>query len=46
MGRLQEIYALTADGLSLAGIRRALQLQEETRHLQAGLDRLRTQAGE
>ena len=29
--RLQEICALTADGLNLAGIRRVLQLQEETR---------------
>jgi MerR family transcriptional regulator, heat shock protein HspR len=46
MDRLQEICALTADGLNLAGIRRVLQLQEETRHLQAELDRLRTQAGE
>ena len=46
MDRLQEICALTADGLNLAGIRRVLQLQEETRHLQAKLDRLRTQAGE
>jgi hypothetical protein len=46
MDRLQEIYALTADGLNLAGIRRVLQLQEETRHLQAELDRLRTQATE
>ena len=44
MDRLQEICALTADGLNLAGIRRVLQLQEETRHLQAELDRLRTQA--
>ena len=43
MDRLQEICALTADGLNLAGIRRVLQLQEETRHLQAELDRLRTQ---
>jgi len=29
IGRLQEICALTADGLNLAGIRRVLQLQEE-----------------
>jgi MerR family transcriptional regulator, heat shock protein HspR len=39
--RLQEICALTADGLNLAGIRRVLQLQEETRQLQAELTRLR-----
>lgn len=45
MDRLQEICALTA-GLNLAGIRRVLQLQAETRLLQAELDRLRTQAGE
>ena len=42
--RLQEICALTADGLNLAGIRRVLQLQEETRQLQAELARLRTLA--
>ena len=41
IGRLQEICALTADGLNLAGIRRVLQLEEETRHLQAELARLR-----
>jgi MerR family transcriptional regulator, heat shock protein HspR len=46
MDRLQEICALTAGGLNLAGIRRVLQLREETRHLQAELDRLRTQAGQ
>jgi MerR family transcriptional regulator, heat shock protein HspR len=48
IGRLQEIRALTADGLNLAGIRRVLQLQEETRQLQAELTRLRalTRAGE
>ena len=39
--RLQEICALTADGLNLVGIRRVLQLQEETRQLQAELARLR-----
>ena len=43
--RLQEICALTADGLNLAGIRRVLQLQEETRQLQAELARLRALAG-
>jgi MerR family transcriptional regulator/heat shock protein HspR len=44
--RLEEICALTADGLNLAGIRRVLQLQEETRQLQAELARLRDLAGE
>lgn len=39
--RLQEICALTGDGLNLAGIRRVLQLQEETRQLQAELARLK-----
>ncbi|HEV3290636.1 MAG TPA: helix-turn-helix transcriptional regulator [Streptosporangiaceae bacterium] len=39
--RLQEICALTADGLNLAGIRRVLELQEETRQLQAEVARLR-----
>jgi MerR family transcriptional regulator, heat shock protein HspR len=43
--RLAEICALTADGLNLAGIRRVLQLQAETRQLQAELARLRELAG-
>jgi len=43
--RLEQICALTADGLNLAGIRRVLQLQEETRQLQAELARLRALAG-
>jgi MerR family transcriptional regulator/heat shock protein HspR len=46
IGRLQEICALTADGLNLAGIRRVLQLQEETRRLQAEVARLQELAGE
>jgi MerR family transcriptional regulator/heat shock protein HspR len=46
IGRLQEICALTADGLNLAGIRRVLQLQEETRQLQAELARLHQLVGE
>ena len=46
IGRLQEICALTADGLNLAGIRRVLQLQEETRQLQAELGRLRALTGD
>ena len=45
LGRLQEICALTADGLNLAGIRRVLELQEETRRLQAELAALRERAG-
>jgi MerR family transcriptional regulator/heat shock protein HspR len=44
IGRLQEICALTADGLNLAGIRRILQLQEETRQLRAELAALRERA--
>ena len=43
--RLAEICALTGDGLNLAGIRRVLQLQEETRLLQAEVARLRELAG-
>jgi MerR family transcriptional regulator, heat shock protein HspR len=39
--RLAEICALTADGLNLVGIRRVLELQAETRQLQAELARLR-----
>ena len=44
IGRLAEICALTADGLNLAGIRRVLELQEETRRLQAELTALREQS--
>ena len=44
--RLAQICALTADGLNLAGIRRVLELQEETRQLQAELARLRALAGD
>lgn len=39
--RLQQICALTADGLNLAGIRRVLQLEEQTRRLQEELAALR-----
>jgi MerR family transcriptional regulator, heat shock protein HspR len=39
--RLLEITALTSDGLNLAGIRRVLALQEETRQLQAEITRLK-----
>lgn len=44
ISRLQEICALTADGLNLAGIRRILQLEEETRQLRAELAALRERA--
>ncbi|HEY1001285.1 MAG TPA: MerR family transcriptional regulator [Streptosporangiaceae bacterium] len=44
--RLAEICALTADGPNLAGIRRVLALQEETRQLQTELARLRDLAGQ
>jgi MerR family transcriptional regulator, heat shock protein HspR len=44
ISRLQEICALTADGMNLAGIRRILQLQEETRQLRAELAALRERA--
>lgn len=39
--RIHQITALSADGLNLAGIRRVLQLQEETRQLHAEVARLR-----
>jgi MerR family transcriptional regulator, heat shock protein HspR len=44
--RLQQICALTADGLNMAGIRRVLELQEETRQLQAELARLQALASD
>ena len=44
IGRLHEICTLTADGMNLAGIRRILELQEETRQLRAELAALREQA--
>lgn len=40
IARLREICVLTGDGLNLAGIRRVLELQEETRRLQTEIDRL------
>jgi MerR family transcriptional regulator/heat shock protein HspR len=39
--RLQEICALTSEGLNMAGIRRVLELQEETRQLQTEVARLK-----
>jgi MerR family transcriptional regulator/heat shock protein HspR len=44
IGRLHQIMALTADGLNLAGIRRVLELQEQTRQLQAEIDQLKAAA--
>lgn len=44
ISRLHEISALTADGLNLAGIRRVLELQEETRRLQSEVAALRARA--
>jgi len=41
IGRLRQIMTLTADGLNLAGVRRVLELQEETRRLQAQIDQLK-----
>lgn len=40
--RLLEITALTSDGLNLAGIRRVLALQKETRQLHAEIARLKS----
>ena len=40
--RLQQIMALTSDGVNLAGVRRILQLQEQTRRLHAELGQLKT----
>lgn len=39
--RLHEIMTLTADGLNLAGVRRVLELQGETRRLHSELAELR-----
>jgi MerR family transcriptional regulator/heat shock protein HspR len=44
IGRLQQIMALTADGLNLAGVRRVLELQEQTRQLQDEIGRLKAAA--
>lgn len=42
--RLHQIMALTSDGLNLAGVRRVLELLEETRRLQAEVERLKAAA--
>jgi drug/metabolite transporter (DMT)-like permease len=39
-----QIMALTADGLNLAGVRRVVELQEETRRLQAEIEQLKAAA--
>lgn len=44
ISRLLEICLLTGEGLNMAGIRRVLQLQEETRQLQAELATVRNRA--
>ena len=44
LDRLQQIMALTADGLNLAGVRRVLELQEQTRRLHAEIERLKAAA--
>src|SRR5947207_9546035 len=42
--RLHQIMALTSDGLNLAGVRLVLELQEQTRTLQAEIERLNAAA--
>lgn len=42
--RLQQIMALTSDGLNIAGVRRVLEMQEETRRLQTEVSRLKAAA--
>src|SRR5437764_10688507 len=39
--RLHQICALTGEGLNLAGVRKVLELQEETRQLRRELDAMR-----
>jgi MerR family transcriptional regulator/heat shock protein HspR len=46
ISRLHEICVLTGEGLNMAGIRRVLQLQEETRQLQAELATVRNRAAD
>ncbi len=43
--RLHEILTLTAAGLNLAGVRRVLELEDETRRLKAEIEELRKNAG-
>lgn len=44
LDRIGEITSLLAAGLNLAGVEHVLRLQEETRRLQAEIDRLRQRA--
>jgi len=44
LDRLHQIMALTSDGLNLAGVRRVLELQEQTRVLQSEIERLKAAA--
>ena len=46
IARLQEICALTGQGLNVAGIRQVLQLLEETRQLHAEIARLKQAAAQ
>ena len=41
LSRLHEITALMSSGLNLAGVRKVLELQEETRRLHAEMERLK-----
>jgi MerR family transcriptional regulator/heat shock protein HspR len=45
LDRIADITSLLGDGLNLAGIRRVLQLREETRHLAAQVGELRAAGG-
>lgn len=44
LSRLQEITTLMSSGLNLAGVRKVLELQEETRRLNAEIERLKAAA--
>lgn len=46
ISRLQQVMALTSEGVNLAGVRRILELQEQKRLLQAEIDRLAAAASE
>ena len=44
LSRLQEITTVMSSGLNLAGVRKVLELQEETRRLHAEIERLKATA--
>jgi MerR family transcriptional regulator, heat shock protein HspR len=46
LARLQDITSLSAEGFNLAGIKRILAMQEETRRLRDEVTRLRQQLGD